>query len=80
MRATTFQVVRVGCCCLVALLWAVVLLARMFGTGPEDSAAACLHAIYRNPVTGREQGIGEARVAADGTMICRGSIHHAGSR
>ncbi len=64
----------------IAILWAVLALARFVLAGPEDSAAACRHRIYRDPVTGREQGIGEARIARDGTAICGGAADLAARR
>lgn len=69
-----------GCGCVVAALWAALVLLRVFASGPEDSATACRHAIYRDPVTGREQGIGPARIAADGKATCRGITYPVGAR
>ena len=67
-------------CWALAVLWTVILLARFLGAGPEDSVAACRSAIYRDPVTGREQGIGSARVARNGAMTCHGVTYGAGPR
>jgi hypothetical protein len=64
----------------VGILWAILVLARCLGAGPEDSVTACRHAIYRDPVTGREQGTGSARVAPDGTITCRGMAYKADPR
>jgi len=65
-------------CWALAILWAVLLLARFLTAGPEDSVTACRDAIYRDPVTGREQGIGSARIARDGAMTCHGLTYRAG--
>lgn len=67
-------------CWALGALWAAILLARFLGAGPEDSVTACRSAIYRDPVTGREQGIGSARVGRDGAMTCHGVTYGAGLR
>ncbi len=55
----------------MAAVWVALLLTSLFDHGPVDDASACRRMIYRDPVTGREQGIGEARIALDGTMRCQ---------
>jgi hypothetical protein len=71
---------RAAACWALGILWAVLLVLRFAGAGPEDSVAACRDATYRDPVTGREQGIGSARVAQDGTMTCHGMTYRIGAR
>jgi hypothetical protein len=63
---------RTAACWAVGILWAALLFLRSLDAGPEDSVRACRRAIHRDPVTSREQGIGSARIAADGAMTCRG--------
>lgn len=64
----------------VGILWATALLLRLFGAEPIDSVTACRHAFYRDPLIGRERGIGSARLAPDGAMTCAGVTYHAPSR
>lgn len=67
-------------CLAIGILWATLVFLRFSYVGPEDSVTACRHAIYRDPVTGREQGIGSARIAQDGAMTCHGVIYPIGAR
>jgi len=64
----------------IGIFWAVMLLLHAFDSGPVDSVSTCRQAIYRDPLTGQERGIGETRIAADGSMTCRGTIYHPASR
>ncbi len=57
--------------------WAWLLLVEV---SRGSTAAACLNSAFRDPVTGREQGIGPVRVQPDGTIICSGGILHRVSR
>ena len=75
-----FRAARFGACLTIAILWAGVILSRVLATGPVDSATACRHAIYREPVTGREQAIGAARIAPDGAISCHGVTYRTESR
>ncbi|GAU86031.1 hypothetical protein [Bosea sp. BIWAKO-01] len=54
-----------------AAMWLSVVLLRIFGPDTADTASACSRMIYRDPVTGREQAIGTARIVSDGTIRCR---------
>lgn len=54
-----------------AAMWVMVVLLRLSGSDSADTASACSRMIYRDPVTGREQAIGTARIASDGTIRCR---------
>ncbi|MGO4741032.1 hypothetical protein AB4099_31210 [Bosea sp. 2KB_26] len=54
-----------------AAMWISVVLLRIFGPDTTDTASACGRMVYRDPVTGREQAIGTARIASDGTIRCR---------
>ena len=67
-------------CGVVGVLWAAALLLRLFETGPQDSVTACRNMIYRDPLTGREQGIGTARIAPDSAITCHGVTYRAGSQ
>lgn len=71
---------RLGAGLALAAVWLGVTLSHLLASGPTDSAAACRHAIYRDPVTGREQGIGSARVGSAGSMTCDGVTYRADSR
>ncbi|QEL24365.1 hypothetical protein FQV39_18600 [Bosea sp. F3-2] len=64
----------------IGTLWAAMLLLRLFDAGFVDSASACRRMIYRDPVTGREQGIGEARIAPDSVIECDGVAYRPGPR
>ena len=64
----------------IGVLWAALLLISLFDHGPVDDASACRRMIYRDPVTGREQGIGEASITSDGTMNCQNVSYRPGSR
>ena len=57
-----------------------LLLAEVRGVSPSNEAMACLKAAFRDPVTGREQGIGPVRVQPDGAIICRSGVLHRISR
>lgn len=64
----------------IGVLWAAMLLISLFDHGPVDDASACRRMIYRDPVTGREHGIGEARITSDGTMKCQNVSYRLDSR
>jgi hypothetical protein len=64
----------------IGVLWVALLLTGFFDHGPVDDASACRRMIYRDPVTGREQGIGEASITSDGTITCQNVSYRPGSR
>lgn len=45
----------------------------------RDSAASCFARVYRDPVTGRSQAIGPARLSPDGSIRCDGISYSARS-
>lgn len=64
----------------IGSLWALMLMLRFFGSGFVDSATTCQRMIYRDPLSGREQGIGEASVTLDGLLKCHGITYRPGPR
>lgn len=77
MRSAGFAVLAIcgviGVSCGSALL-------RLVEAGPQDSATACRNMIYRDPLTGRDQAIGAARIAPDGAITCQGVTYRLGSQ
>ena len=64
----------------LAALWIAMLSISIFDHGPVDDASACRRMFDRDPVTGREQGIGKARITSDGTMKCQNVSYRPDSR
>ncbi|MGX5736642.1 hypothetical protein [Bosea thiooxidans] len=64
----------------IGVFWIALLLISAFGRGPVDDASACRRMIYRDPVTGREQGVGEASITSDGTVKCQNVSYRPDSR
>lgn len=55
----------------VALLcWLALMLWLNFAVDRSDAAAACLGQSYRDPVTGRTATRSEARIDAEGKVVC----------
>lgn len=64
----------------IGVFWIAMLLISLFDHGPVDDASACRRMFDRDPVTGREQGIGKARITSDGTMKCQNVSYQPGLR
>lgn len=81
-KATPCLLPQIGCAILLVLVagWAWLLLGEVRRRSSATAAASCLAAVFRDPVTGREQGIGPVRVQPDGAITCRSGILHRLSR
>ncbi|MGO4406261.1 hypothetical protein AB4Z10_18605 [Bosea sp. RAF48] len=64
----------------IGAVWIIALLLRVLDPGIVDSASACRRMVYRDPVTGRERGIGAVRITANGTIRCRDVTYQPGTR
>lgn len=71
------RMLRLIFCLAAGLVWAITMLSLIFNTEPRDDAAHCRRSVFRDPVTGRDQGIGGVHIAGNGAVTCRGVTYSA---